>query len=93
MHKMLNEIEGVSCYEPEGAFYCFPNFTGVIGREIAGTRITDTLTLTDVALTEAHASRWCRVTASGRRGTCGSVTRSVTTTSSRASRRVAELLS
>ena len=56
MHKMLNEIEGVSCYEPEGAFYCFPNFTGVIGREIAGTPITDTLTLTDVALTEARVA-------------------------------------
>ncbi|MFN2594009.1 MAG: pyridoxal phosphate-dependent aminotransferase, partial [Actinomycetota bacterium] len=36
MHKMLNEIEGVFCYEPEGAFYCFPSFEGVLGRSIGG---------------------------------------------------------
>jgi aspartate/methionine/tyrosine aminotransferase len=24
----LNEIPGVSCLEPQGAFYVFPNFTG-----------------------------------------------------------------
>lgn len=56
MHKMLNEIDGVSCYEPEGAFYCFPSFAGVIGREIAGTSITDTLTLTDIVLTNARVA-------------------------------------
>lgn len=56
MHKMLNEIDGVSCYEPEGAFYCFPSFAGVIGREVAGTSITDTLTLTDVVLTHARVA-------------------------------------
>ena len=25
IHKSLNEIEGISCIEPEGAFYAFPN--------------------------------------------------------------------
>ena len=25
IHKRLNEIEGISCVEPEGAFYAFPN--------------------------------------------------------------------
>ena len=25
IHKRLNEIEGISCIEPEGAFYAFPN--------------------------------------------------------------------
>lgn len=28
MQKKLNEIEGFSCQEPNGAFYCFPNITG-----------------------------------------------------------------
>ena len=28
MQNMLNEIEGFSCQEPNGAFYCFPNITG-----------------------------------------------------------------
>ena len=28
IHKRLNEIEGISCNEPEGAFYAFPNIEG-----------------------------------------------------------------
>src|SRR3989338_8744143 len=28
IHKRLNEIEGVSCVEPEGAFYAFPDISG-----------------------------------------------------------------
>ncbi len=36
MVAMLNEIDGVSCAEPEGAFYCFPNVAGLLGRELAG---------------------------------------------------------
>ncbi|MDC0457508.1 pyridoxal phosphate-dependent aminotransferase [Alphaproteobacteria bacterium] len=28
MQNRLNEIEGFSCQEPNGAFYCFPNITG-----------------------------------------------------------------
>jgi aspartate aminotransferase len=36
MTTMLNAIDGVSCSEPEGAFYCFPNVTGLLGRPIGG---------------------------------------------------------
>ena len=32
MHEMLSAIPGVTCLEPEGAFYCFPSFEGVLGR-------------------------------------------------------------
>src|ERR1700747_3506155 len=32
--KMLNEIPGVRCPEPEGAFYAFPSFEGLLGRPI-----------------------------------------------------------
>jgi aspartate aminotransferase len=35
MHELLSSIPGVSCLEPQGAFYCFPSFTGVLGRFIA----------------------------------------------------------
>lgn len=28
IHKRLNEIKGISCNEPEGAFYAFPNIEG-----------------------------------------------------------------
>ena len=36
MTRMLNEIDGVTCAAPEGAFYCYPNVTGLIGRELGG---------------------------------------------------------
>ena len=36
IHRLLNEIPGVSCLEPQGAFYAFPSFEGVLGRELRG---------------------------------------------------------
>jgi aspartate/methionine/tyrosine aminotransferase len=36
MTSKLNAIDGVSCAEPEGAFYCYPNVTGLLGRSFAG---------------------------------------------------------
>src|ERR1700716_1319957 len=36
MHELLSAIPGVTCLAPQGAFYCFPSFAGVLGREIAG---------------------------------------------------------
>ena len=39
---MLNEIEGVTCPVPEGAFYVYPSIAGLIGKtSAAGTAITD----------------------------------------------------
>tara|TARA_X000001036_G_scaffold431201_1_gene465102 strand:- start:93 stop:1295 length:1203 start_codon:yes stop_codon:yes gene_type:complete len=29
----LNEIDGITCLKPEGAFYVFPNCTGLIGKQ------------------------------------------------------------
>ena len=34
--KMLNEIEGFNCPEPEGAFYAYPSVKAALGREIRG---------------------------------------------------------
>jgi aspartate aminotransferase len=36
MASMLNSIDGVRCVEPEGAFYCYPNVTGLVGRSLGG---------------------------------------------------------
>jgi aspartate/methionine/tyrosine aminotransferase len=36
MSRMLNDIPGIVCPEPQGAFYCYPSVKGVLGREIAG---------------------------------------------------------
>ena len=56
MHAMLTRIPGVTCMAPQGAFYCFPNFEGVLGREIGGTRVNDTLTLSEVLLEQAKVA-------------------------------------
>ena len=56
MHKMLNDVPGVLCPEPEGAFYCFPSFKDVLGRTIAGKRPTNTLELAELLLTEAKVA-------------------------------------
>jgi aspartate aminotransferase len=53
MHKMLSDIPGLVCYEPQGAFYCWPSFDHVIGRSIAGRTIETSLDLADVLLAEA----------------------------------------
>ena len=52
----LSAIEGVTVVEPEGAFYVFPSFEGVLGREVAGRRIDSTLALTEVLLEEAQVA-------------------------------------
>ena len=56
MHSLLSGIEGVRCLEPEGAFYCFPSFEAVLGREIAGRRPATTLELCEVLLDEAKVA-------------------------------------
>ncbi|MFM8303210.1 MAG: pyridoxal phosphate-dependent aminotransferase [Actinomycetota bacterium] len=56
MHRLLESIPGVTCMEPQGAFYCFPNFTGVLGREIGGRVVETTLDLCEVLLEEAKVA-------------------------------------
>ncbi len=36
MHEMLNAIPGVTCPEPKGAFYAFPDVTGLLNRPVGG---------------------------------------------------------
>jgi aspartate aminotransferase len=50
MTSMLNAIDGVSCVEPEGAFYCFPNISGLLGRNFDGTVANSSSQLADVLL-------------------------------------------
>jgi len=56
MHTLLNEIPGVTCIEPEGAFYAFPNFTGVLGRDIDGVRPASTTELAELILERAKVA-------------------------------------
>jgi aspartate aminotransferase len=54
--KSLREIDGVTCYNPMGAFYVFPNFTCVLGRSYKGKRITSISDFTDILLEGFHVA-------------------------------------
>ncbi len=56
IHSMLNDIEGVECILPEGAFYAFPSVSGLYGREIRGRRSTSSAELADLAIDEAKVA-------------------------------------
>jgi aspartate/methionine/tyrosine aminotransferase len=56
MHQMLSAIDGVQCLEPEGAFYCFPSFEGVLGRTLGGQTVTSSLELAEVLLERAKVA-------------------------------------
>jgi aspartate aminotransferase len=48
----LRKIPGVTCAEPSGAFYAYPNFGSIIGRD----GIPSTLALAERLLQEAHVA-------------------------------------
>jgi aspartate/methionine/tyrosine aminotransferase len=52
MHRLLSESPGVSCLEPQGAFYAFPSFAGALGRPLRGRTPTTTLELAELILEE-----------------------------------------
>jgi aspartate/methionine/tyrosine aminotransferase len=56
MHELLVAIPGVTCLEPQGAFYCFPSFEGVLGHDIGGRRPSNTLELCDIILDEVQVA-------------------------------------
>ncbi len=56
IHRMLNEIEGVTCLEPEGAYYAFPDVTGLLGRTVAGSRPQSSAELAEVCIAEAKVA-------------------------------------
>jgi aspartate aminotransferase len=56
MTRMLNEIPGVVCPEPDGAFYCYPSVKGLLGTEIAGRTAQTSAELADLLLDEAEVA-------------------------------------
>ena len=52
----LTAIDGITCYKPQGAFYCFPNVGAYLGKEYKGERLTDTSQLTGYLLDEARVA-------------------------------------
>jgi aspartate aminotransferase len=56
MTGMLNEVPGVLCPLPEGAFYCYPSVKGILGRELAGRRPATSSELAELLLEEADVA-------------------------------------
>jgi aspartate/methionine/tyrosine aminotransferase len=56
IHTMLNEIEGITCILPEGAFYAFPSVEGLLGRDIRGRRVASSAELAELAIDEAKVA-------------------------------------
>lgn len=54
--KSLRGIEGVTCYDPRGAFYVFPNFNVVLGRRYKDRVVDSSTTLTEILLDEFHTA-------------------------------------
>lgn len=50
MVKGLNAIPGVSCLEPDGAFYCFPDVGQLIGKRYQGQPITGSVQLSEILI-------------------------------------------
>src|ERR687897_1282582 len=53
---MLNEIDGVVCPEPQGAFYVYPSVKGVLGRRIAGHTPTTSAALAELILDQVEVA-------------------------------------
>jgi aspartate aminotransferase len=56
MTRMLNEIPGVVCPQPQGAFYCYPSVKALLGTEIAGRRPRTSAELAALILDEAEVA-------------------------------------
>jgi aspartate/methionine/tyrosine aminotransferase len=54
--KLLNEIPGVICPTPTGAFYVYPSVKGVLGKEIRGKRPKTSAELATLILEEAEVA-------------------------------------
>ncbi|MFJ7245920.1 pyridoxal phosphate-dependent aminotransferase [Kitasatospora sp. NPDC098652] len=54
--RMLNEIDGVICPEPEGAFYAYPSVKGLLGKEIRGQRPQTSAELASLILDEVEVA-------------------------------------
>jgi aspartate/methionine/tyrosine aminotransferase len=56
MVRMLNEIPGVECPTPQGAFYCYPSVQALLGKELRGRTPQTSAELAEVILDEAEVA-------------------------------------
>jgi len=56
IHSMLNDCAGVTCVEPEGAFYAFPSVRGLLGRRLAGRLVSSSADVAAAAIDEVQVA-------------------------------------
>lgn len=56
MVNRLKRLDGISCTMPEGAFYVFPNVSGLYRRNIAGTVVSNSTELVDLLIEKARVA-------------------------------------
>jgi aspartate aminotransferase len=56
MYERLAAMPGVKLRKPPGAFYCFPDVSGVYGKTIRGHKIGNDMDLVSVILAEGHTA-------------------------------------
>ena len=52
----LNNIQGVSCLLPQGAFYAFPNVSNLYKKKIGGQSVANSFDLVNLLLEKAHVA-------------------------------------
>ncbi|GAB6088161.1 pyridoxal phosphate-dependent aminotransferase [Alkaliphilus crotonatoxidans] len=52
----INQIEGLSCIPPRGAFYVMMNISKILGTVVKGKKINNSLDLSELLLDEAHVA-------------------------------------
>ena len=56
MHRLLNEIDGLSARLPKGAFYMMMNLTGIMGKKFRGQEITNSTQFAELLLSEKRVA-------------------------------------
>jgi aspartate/methionine/tyrosine aminotransferase len=56
IHRLLNECNGVTCREPEGAFYAFPSVKALLGKTLEGRAVSSSAEIAEVAIDAAKVA-------------------------------------
>jgi aspartate/methionine/tyrosine aminotransferase len=54
--RMLNDIDGIMCIEPQGAFYAYPSVKGLLGKSLRGQRPATSGELAELCINEAKVA-------------------------------------
>lgn len=56
MYQRINEMEGLSCVKPEGAFYVYADISNYLNRELCGVKLESSLDFAQIMLEKGHVA-------------------------------------